>query len=315
MRVDTIMATVLITGGTGLIGQALTQALLDKGYEVIILSRKTINKKTPAGLSYARWDVAAQTIDAAALQKADFIVHLAGANVAEGRWTEQRKKEIVDSRVQSGALLVKALREQPNQVQAVVSASAIGWYGPDPQLPNPQPFTETDKADDTFLGKTCQQWEGSIQPVEDLGKRLVILRTGIVLSNKGGAFKEFKKSLNFGMASILGSGKQVISWIHMDDLVRLYLYALETPSLRGVYNAVAPNPVSNKKLIVEMAKTKSFFVPVYVPEVALKTALGEMSVEVLKSATVSSQKTEAAGFVFQYPAIEQAVKNLMKKGG
>jgi uncharacterized protein len=306
------MATVLITGGTGMIGQALTAALIAKGYEVIILSRKRAKKNGATNISYAQWDLQAQTIDAEAVQKADFIVHLAGANVADGRWTEQRKKEIVDSRVKSGALLVKALREIPNNIKAVVSVSAIGWYGTDPQVPNPHPFIESDKPDASFLGQTAQQWEASVQPISDMGKRLVILRAGIVLSNKGGAFKEFKKSLNFGVASILGSGNQIISWIHIEDMVRLFMYALESHSMQGVYNAVAPNPVSNKKLMVEMAKTRPFFIPVHVPEVALKTALGEMSVEVLKSATVSSQKAEAAGFIFYFPDIVHAVKNLMK---
>lgn len=174
------MATVLITGGTGLIGQALTQALVNKGYQVVILTRSVTNKKAASNTSYAQWDVNAQTIDREAIQGADFIVHLAGANVAEGRWTAKRKAEIVNSRVQSGALLVKALTEIPNKVKAIISASGIGWYGPDPQIPNPKPFVDEDKAGDDFLGATCVQWEGSIQPVTALGKRLVIFRTGLV---------------------------------------------------------------------------------------------------------------------------------------
>lgn len=310
------MATVLITGGTGLIGQALTKELIAKGYSVIVLSRQSTHAvaKKHAPLSYAHWDIPKQTIDKEAIQKADYIIHLAGANVADGRWTEKRKQQIRESRTNSSALLVKALKEYPNHVQAVVSASAIGWYGPDPQVPNPQPFTEMAPSYANFLGTTCQLWEDSIKPVLHEGRRLVILRTGIVLSNHGGAYKEFEKPLKFGVASVLGSGKQVVSWIHIADLVGMYIAALENKQWHGVYNAVAPAPVSNKELILTIARKRGgFYVPAKVPELALKTALGEMSVEVLKSATVSSKKAESAGYQFLFPTIETAVHNLTKK--
>lgn len=309
------MATVLITGGTGLIGTALSKALILKGYEVIILTRKLPASGNGAtGISYALWNVAAQTIDSGAIGKADFIVHLAGANVAEGRWTEKRKQEIVSSRVESGKLLVKALRENPNKVAALISSSAIGWYGPDPQVPNPKPFVEIDPAGAAFLGRTCLLWEESVAPVKILGKRLVYLRTGIVLSNEGGAYAEFKKPLRFGVAGILGSGRQAISWIHIDDIVGMYIAAIENESWNGVYNAVAPGPVNNKELVMTMAKERGrFFIPAPVPAIALKIALGEMSVEVLKSATVSSRKAEAAGYVFLFPDIVSAVRNLEDK--
>ncbi|MGV3656932.1 MAG: TIGR01777 family oxidoreductase [Chitinophagaceae bacterium] len=303
------MATILVTGGTGMIGKSLTTLLVKRGHHVIILSRQKKNS-TEKNISYAQWYPAAQTIDAAAVQQADYIVHLAGANVGEGRWTEKRKKEIRDSRVQSGNLLVKALQENENRVKAVISMSAIGWYGADAQVPNPQPFVEEDQPDNSFLGVTCQQWEAAIAPVEQLGKRLVIFRTGIVLSNEGGAYKEFKRPVQLGVATILGSGTQVISWIHIDDMVRLLLFAIENETLKGVYNAVAPQPVTNREMVTQIGKQKGFFIPVPVPSFALKIALGEMSVEVLKSATVSSKKIESAGFTFQYPTIAQAVKNL-----
>jgi len=303
------MTTVLITGGTGMIGQALTKELISKGHQVMVLTRKA--KAGKSNVTYKEWDVEKGTIDRSAIEQADYIVHLAGANVADGRWTEKRKKEIVDSRVKSGNLLVKALREIPNKIKAVVSASAIGWYGPDPVVPNPKPFAETDPADDAFLGKTCQQWEGAIWPVADFGKRLVIYRIGIVLSNEGGAYAEFKKPLKFGVASILGSGKQVISWIHIDDLVQLFVRAMNDESLQGVYNAVSPQPVSNKELILAIAKGRGkFYLPIPVPSIGLKIGLGEMSIEILKSATVSSRKIEDAGFTFRYPTIADAVNNL-----
>jgi uncharacterized protein (TIGR01777 family) len=178
-------------------------------------------------------------------------------------------------------------------------------------VPNPAPFVETDAADRAFLGATCKQWEEAIQPVERIGKRLVIFRIGIVLSIDGGAYAEFKKPLHFGAAAILGSGEQVVSWIHVDDLVNLFVTAIENGKLQGVYNAVAPYPVSNKELIMEMAKSRGkFHVPFHVPSFALKMALGEMSVEVLKSATVSADKVLGAGLTFQYPKIGDAVKAL-----
>ncbi|OLY91733.1 hypothetical protein SAMN05444008_10311 [Cnuella takakiae] len=309
------MATVIITGGTGLIGRALCTALAGKGHEVIILTRKVPNKTKPrAGISYALWNVEAQTIDEKAIGRADFIVHLAGANVADGRWTEARKQEIVDSRVHSGRLLVKALKETPNKVQAVISSSAIGWYGPDPQIPNPRPFVETDPVDRSFLGTTCKAWEDAIAPVAAMGKRLVYLRTGIVLSQEGGAYKEFRKPLGFGVASILGNGRQVVSWIHIDDIVGLYIKAMEDGSWSGPYNGVAPQPVSSKTLIQTMAKVKGgLAIPAPVPAFVLKTMLGEMSIEVLKSATVSSRKAEAGGYHFQYPDVLSAVKALEGK--
>lgn len=298
-----------------MIGSALTGALLAKGYKIIILTRHA-KPSSDNRIVYKEWNIQTGQLDKSAIEQADYIIHLAGANVAEKRWTVARKKEIVDSRTKSGALLVKALAEVPNKIKAVVSASAIGWYGADGQLPNPKPFVETDKADDGFLGRTCALWEEAIQPVAGLGKRLVTFRIGIVLSNEGGAYVEFKKPLTAGAAAILGSGHQVISWIHIDDLVNLFVTAIEDEALHGVYNAVAPGPVTNKELIMEMAKMRNkFFLPFHVPEFALKLALGEMSTEVLKSATVSSGRIEATRFQFLYPAIQDALKSLRATQG
>jgi len=311
------MATVLITGGTGLIGIALSELLLRKGYQVIILSRSVPGQQAgcSAGLTYARWDIAGQTIDATAVQKADYIVHLAGAGVADKRWTSKRKTEIVNSRIRGSALLVKAMTENPNRIKAIISASAIGWYGPDSMIPNPKPFTEKDPPAADFLGETCRQWEESIEPVTQLGKRLVILRTGLVLSKEGGAFKEFIKPLRFGIAGILGNGKQVISWIHIDDVCRLYLRGIEDENMQGVYNAVAPSVVSNKTLTIQLAKAikHSFYIALYIPSIVLKLVLGKMSIEVLKSATVSAIRIKNAGFSFIYPTTESAVNQLTGK--
>lgn len=319
------MATIMITGGTGTVGKRLTELLLAKGYTVIVVGRSGSAKPTSKGklnqVRYAQWNIDAQTIDESAIQQADYIIHLAGAGVADKRWSEARKKEIADSRINSCALIVKALSSIPNKVKGVISASAIGWYGPDNQHNDEgnastgldkRGFTEAANPYPDFLGNTCKAWEDSIAPVKAFGKRLVILRTGIVLSNEGGALVEFKKPLLFKTAAILGSGKQMISWIHVDDLCNQYIYAIENEQMNGVYNAVAPHPVSNQTLTIELAKKicGSFYIPFYVPAFILKIALGEMSIEVLKSATVSSHKIEAAGFQFQYPAISDSLTQL-----
>jgi uncharacterized protein (TIGR01777 family) len=308
--------TILITGGTGMIGSFLTQMLHEKGYRVIILSRPGSRRSGDGAGSISgilHWDPNTGSIDPEAIRQADYILHLAGAGVADRRWSTRRKKEIVESRTRSSALLVKALQEIPNKVQAVVSSSAIGWYGPDPSIPNPHPFEENHPPDTDFLGETCRLWEESIAPVTAMGKRLIIIRTGIVLSGKGGALAEFKKPVRLGVAAILGSGRQMVSWIHIEDLCRLFLQAIEQKEWSGIYNGVGPRPVDNRTLTLELARQLKgrYFVPIYVPAFLLKILLGEMSIEVLKSATVSAKKTREAGFQFIYPSIDVALANLL----
>lgn len=283
--------------------------LISKGYKVIILSRNTSKYKSTDKIQYASWNIADQTVNYAAIQEADYIVHLAGAGVADKRWTAKRKKEILESRTKSSALLVSALKEIPNKVKAVISASAIGWYGSDAVIPNPKPFIETDPASKDFLGETCRLWEKSIAPVTELDKRLVKLRTGIVLSERGGALNAFKKLIHFGIAGIISRGKQIVSWVHIDDLCRIYIMAIENETLEGTYNAVAPKPVSNKNLVLQLAKVMkgNFYIPLHIPSFILKMILGEMSIEILKSTAVSSQKIRNAGFNFIYPSIESVL--------
>ncbi len=315
------MYTVLITGGTGMIGKTLTKALLEKDYNVIILSRQP-EKQTVATskLIYAGWNIPNQTVDKEAIAKSDYIIHLAGAGIADKRWTKKRKQEIVDSRVKSGELLVKTLKENANNVKAVISASAIGWYlNPSPSSGSGEgsrlrKLEETDPPANDFLGQTCKQWEECLDPIIQLNKRLVKIRTGVVLSNDGGALPEFIKPLRFGIAPILSNGKQIISWIHIEDLVRIYIAAIENDNMSGVYNAVAPVPVSNKELVVQLAKIKrgSFYVPIHVPSFILKLILGEMSIEVLKSVNVSCDKIHLTGFIFLYPSLQSALKQLAK---
>jgi uncharacterized protein (TIGR01777 family) len=310
------MPSVLITGGTGLVGTAVKTLLEAKGYEVVLLSRSKSSVK-----GQAHWDINAGTIDSNAIAEADYIIHLAGAGVADKRWSESRKQEILDSRTKSSALLVKALQETPNKVKAVISASAIGWYGPDQMNTHnnegtAQGFVETDPSYPDFLGTTCAAWEASIAPVtantNGLQKRLVCLRTGIVLSKNGGALKEFLKPLAVRMAAVLGNGQQMISWIDGRDLAKMFVYAIENQNLSGSYNAVAPAPVSNKTLTQTLANVLygKFYITTYVPSFVLKIMLGEMSIEVLKSTTVSAQKIQDAGFVFDYPEITKSLSTL-----
>jgi uncharacterized protein len=310
------MPVVLIPGGTGLIGKNLTRHLTSKGYGVIIMSRRTMQASQKPLVSYETWDVNEGKIDSNAIAKADFIIHLAGANIVAKRWTKNYKQEIVESRTKSSELIIKALQGIPNNVEAVIAASALGWYGRDAKpLVHKYGFRESDPAAEDFLGETCRRWEESVRPVISLNKRLVILRTGIVLSNDGGALAEFKKPLRFGVAPILGNGKQIISWIHIDDLCRLYIYAIENAAIQGTYNAVAPQPVTNKNFISRLAQLlrKQFYIPVYVPQFILKLILGEKSIEVLKSTTVSSENIKEAGFTFLHPTINAALKQLTNK--
>jgi uncharacterized protein (TIGR01777 family) len=307
------MPTVLITGGTGTIGKRLSELLVQKGYDVIILTRHVSKENNGSSkMGYARWNIARGEIDKNAIAAGDYIVNLAGAGVAEKRWTDDRKRVILESRTQTAELLVKALREIPNKVKAVVSASAAGYYGADDPETLREGFTEEHKPSADFLGQVCKQWEASITPVKELGKRLVFLRTGIVLSPESGAFTEFVKPLRFGVAPILGSGRQIVSWIHEDDICNMYLYAIEQESMSGAYNAAAPYPIPHRELMLTIAKTKrKIYIPLPVPAFALKLALGEMATEVLKSTRLNVGKISKEGYSFIYPKIQEAVASLL----
>ncbi|MGI9137818.1 MAG: DUF1731 domain-containing protein, partial [Sediminibacterium sp.] len=200
----------------------------------------------------------------------------------------------------------------PHQIKAVVSASAIGWYGPDTVQSLQVGFVETDPVDTAFLGDTCKKWEDSVQPLATLGIRLVTLRIGIVLNKQGGALAEFIKPAQFGCATVFGTGQQMVSWIHYKDLCKMILFGIETNSTSGIYNAVSPEPISNKNLIIAITKKlRGFYIPIPVPSFVLKIMLGEMSIEILKSAKVSSRKIELEGFKFDYPTLDIALNELL----
>ncbi|MFN4247370.1 MAG: TIGR01777 family oxidoreductase [Flavipsychrobacter sp.] len=300
------MKTIGITGGTGLVGRVITRLLVNKGYRVVIFTRHL--RPESDGVSYAYWDTNKQDISIAALQQLDGIIHLAGEGVADKRWTPQRKLQILESRTIGTSFITNKILQHAPNCKVFVGASAIGYYGADK---GGRPFTETDNASTDFLGSTCKAWEEASESIE--GKiRRVLIRIGIVLSTEGGAFKEFAKPVKFGVAPLLGGGKQTVSWIHIEDLAALFVYALENGMMQGVYNGVAPVPVAQSQLMYSIRKnSKGISIPIPVPAFVLKIMLGEMSIEVLKSATVSSHETEQAGFQFQYTTINKAVTALL----
>ena len=300
------MATIGITGGSGFVGRALTIALKRNGDEVIIFSR------SPKGRTgFAHWDPQKGTIDTVALQKLDAVVHLAGAGVADKRWTAARKKEIYNSRVSGTRLLVDALRQHAPACKTLVSASAIGYYGEN-EAGDPL-FTEVSPPASDFLGETCRDWEAEAHKAGE-ACRVALVRTGIVLGKGGGALPQLTKSFPLRIVPILGSGRQTVSWIHLDDLVGIYLFALKNTGLSGPYNAVAPSPVSHRALQNALAKAKGGpFLKVPVPAVFLKAAMGEMSVEVLKSCGVDSGKIAEAGYDFRFGNIGDAAQDLMRR--
>lgn len=309
------MENILIAGGTGMIGKALSAFLLREGYEVIVLTRQQNHpSQGTAQLSYASWDPSKGFIEEKAIMRADHIINLAGAGVADKRWTEKRKKEIAESRILAGRAITGSLQKIPNKVRTVVQASAIGWYGPDP-VPMLDPFAEHLPSDPSFLGATCKQWEESIAAVEGMQKRLVTLRIGIVLSRSGGALKEFLRPLQMGVAPILGKGDQMISWIHIEDLCRMIQFSLKNERMKGVFNAVSPHPVSNAAFMRTLAALRNGFwhIAVPVPAFILKIMMGEMSIEVLKSATVSGAKIQSAGFDFSFPTLKEALRDLLNR--
>jgi uncharacterized protein len=303
------MKTIAITGGTGLVGKAASKALVTKGYEVILFTRSTTGKVPPAGCSYAQWDPELQICDVEALRTADAIVHLAGEPVAAKRWTTEQKGKITSSRVNGTRFLVSKIREHAVNCKTFIASSAIGFYGAD-TVP-PLPFTENAPAATDFLGTTSRNWEEESQKANDF-LRTVILRTGIVLANESGAFPEFVKPTRFGVLPIPGNGMQVVSWIHITDLAQLIVYALENRRINGIYNAVAPAPVSNNTLMndIKNAINKGVFA-FHVPSFLLQLVLGEMSTEVLKSCTVSAAKTLDTGFKFRFADSSNAVKDLI----
>jgi uncharacterized protein (TIGR01777 family) len=299
------MATVLITGGTGMIGSRLTAMLLERGHAVVHLERSFKNSRVKTYL----WDVDADKIDDEALTGADAIVHLAGANIGERRWTTQRKKEIVDSRINSTRLLHRELGNNHHQVKTFLCASAVGYYGSDG---GDAIKGEADPAGNDFLADVSRQWEEAASQISDLGIRVVRIRTGVVLSPSGGALEPMAKQARLGLAAALGSGQQYMSWIHLDDHCNALIHAIENDAIHGPYNSVAPHPATNKDFTRTLARVlnKPMFLP-NAPAFILKLVLGEMAVLVLGGCKVSSDKLSSTGFKFKYPDLESALRNVL----
>ncbi len=298
---------ILITGATGLIGSELVRLLLQNGVTVHYLTTSKDKIETQPNYHGFYWDPNQGVIDENALMGVDSIIHLAGATISK-RWTSKYKQEIIESRILSSNVLFKALKDHPHSVKQIVSASAIGIYPDD--LTNL--YTEEDtRTDDSFLGKVVVKWEESVNKFRLLNIKVCKLRTGLVLSNKGGALVEMVKPIKMGIGSPFGSGKQIQSWIHIHDLVEMYFYAVKN-ELDGVYNAAAPNPVTNKKLTQQIATVlkKPLFMP-NIPRFLMKLVLGEMHTILFDSQNVSSKKVEKQGFIFEYKLVDKALKQLL----
>lgn len=296
------MVTVLISGGTGLIGKQLQQKLLEKNYQVKVLTRN------PKAENEFRWDIKENFIDVAAFENVTHIIHLAGAGIADKRWTTERKKELINSRVKSANLLFKKVKELEIPLQNFVSGSAIGYYG---AITSDRIFTEENKPANDFISEICIKWEKSVLQFKTLEIPTTILRTGIVLSKKGGALEKMNTPL---FLSALGNGNQFMPWIHIEDLCNLFIKAIKDNSFTGIYNAVAPEHKTNKSFTKTLGKVlKKPVLPMNAPSFVLKTALGELAYLLLNGSRVSSKKVEETGYQFHYKTLEKALTNLLSK--
>lgn len=299
---------ILITGATGLIGNELVTLLLQNGVTVHYLTTSKNKIESQPNYKGFFWNPNQGIIDENALMGVDSIIHLAGASISK-RWTSKYKQEIIESRILSSNVLFKALKDNPHSVKQIVSASAVGIYPDDLTAL----YTEEEaQVNDSFLGKVVVKWEESVNKFKLLNIKVCKLRTGLVLSNKGGALVEMEKPIKMGIGSPFGSGKQMQSWIHIHDLVEMYFYAVKC-ELNGVFNAVAPHPVTNKKLTQEIASVlkKPLFMP-NIPRFLMQLILGEMHTILFDSQNVSSKKIENEGFVFEYKQVDKALKSLLE---
>ncbi len=300
------MKNVLITGGSGLVGKHLTRILESNKSEVSWVGR---SKKERPTLQKYNWDVENGKIDKGWLQYTDTIIHLAGAGVADHKWTDSYKKEIYDSRIKSTKLLHDTLTNNKHSVKTLVCASAIGIYGND----CPESTDETFPAQSNFLAKVCDDWEKEALKFESLGIRVVIIRVGIVLAKEGGFVKAVSAPAKWGLGAAFGNGKMLTSWIHINDLCGIFMKAGNDINMKGAYNAVAPNPVSNKEITKAICKAlhRPYFLP-NVPSFILKLALGEMASMILANQNISSKKIEKAGYKFAFKHVEEALTDVIK---
>ncbi len=296
----------LITGATGLVGSELVQLLLAKQHTVHYLTTSKDKIKEQPNYIGFYWNPQLGKIDESCIYGVDVIIHLAGANIAN-RWTNAYKQEIIESRTLTSDLLFNLLKKTPHQVTQLISASGTAVY---PESSTTVYDETTTESEDSFLSNVVKKWEESVTPFQVLGIKVCKLRTGIVLSNKGGALPEMVKPIRFGFGAVMGSGKQIQSWIHIHDLVALYAYVAEH-QLEGVYNAVSPHPISNAVLTKTIARTikKPLWLP-NIPEFVMKLVLGEMAYLLFSSKNLSSHKVTDVGFQFEFEAIDKALQDL-----
>lgn len=294
------MKTVLISGATGLIGTHLIEKLKRKNYEIRILSREK-NKNF-------YWNLKENYIDENAFENLDAIIHLAGAPVSK-RWTKSYKKELYESRVKTAGLLFEYAKNSNSSIKTFITASGVNYYGTKTAS---HIFTENDKHADDFLGKLCFDLENAARKFEETGTRVSMVRTAAVLSTKGGMLKELISLSKWNLLSPLGSGKQILPWIHIDDLTDIYIQILENENLNGAYNASAPEIITQKEFVQKLAKAmnRKIILP-NVPAFMLKIILGEMSTILLEGSAVSSKKIQKAGFDFKFKNLESALADLI----
>ena len=300
------METVLIAGGSGMIGSELEKMLANKGYEVLILSRNRQLVQSKA--NYIHWDVSNGQIDER-FNFADHLINLCGAGIADKRWTSKRKKTIISSRIEPLQLLINKSKEYNKHFKSIISASAIGYYGDggDELLKEDTPVQTKE-----FLSDVCVLWEDQAKLCESITSKLSIVRIGTVLGKGGGALAKMAMTIPYGVANFMGNGRQYMSWIHISDMCKMMIYLIEG-NHSGIFNAVAPQPIRNKEFTEILQKTinpKSVLLPA--PAIGLKLALGEMSRVVLNSSNVSSEKISASGFEFMFPDVESALSEIYR---
>lgn len=298
------MTKVLITGGSGLLGSEMSKLLSANGYEVRHLSR-TVNGNEP--FKTFRWDLGSGYIDENSLEGVEYIIHLAGAGIADERWTKARKKLIIDSRVQGLELLHQVIKKRNQKIKQLISASGIGYYGANR---GQELLKESSDSGKDYLAEVVIKWENAADIFKDICP-VTKLRIGVVLAENGGALQKMMQPVKWGVGAPLGSGRQILSWIHIHDLCQLFLFVLQQEK-HGTYNAVAPNPVSNEALTKAIAHAlkKPLWMP-KVPAFALKLMLGEMAVLVLGGTLVSSDLIQQAGYQFKFTDVTEAVNDLI----
>jgi uncharacterized protein (TIGR01777 family) len=296
--------SILIAGANGLIGSHLSEVLRERGHEVAHLVRKRGNSRYATYL----WDTKEGRVDPKAVKNKDVIINLAGANIGARRWTKSYKREILESRTQSTALLRRAVEDSGARPHTFISAAGISIYG---TRSRPEAFTEDDPPGNDFLADVCVQWEAAADAFQSLGIRVVKIRTAPVLSAEGGLLKRFSGPVKWGLGAPLGSGEQIMNWIHIRDICAMYAFAIENHALSGAYNAVAPDPVTNREFTraVARAMKKTLFLPP-VPAFVLRLALGEMASLALEGANVSPQKIIGTGFTFEFDSLSKAMDDI-----